>query len=399
MTVREQYDVITVGGGLGGAALAKGMAEAGARVLVIESERQFKDRVRGEAATWGWADAQKLGFYDLIRQNCGHQPAWWDTYIGPIRVEHRDLLADTGLPFLAFPHPAMQEMLLSAAAQAGAEVRRGVSVRDVKAGAPSRVVVEAHGKPEEFRGRLVVGADGRSSNVRTWAGFKVQRDQPWLQVSGVMLGNSHAPQDTFQWRINTESGEAAVIFPLGGGRVRAYFGFREGRHARFQGEGDLRRFIEKSVQSGAPAEIYADTSVLGPLATFDGADTWVDHPYRNGVALVGDAAASSDPSWGQGLSLTMRDARVLRDCLLDHEDWDAAGHIYAEEHDRYYSVTHRVGHWFGQMFFDTSAEGQALRGRSLPLIAQEPQRVPDAFFRGPEVPADETVRRRFFGEE
>jgi choline dehydrogenase-like flavoprotein len=42
------YDLVTVGGGVGGAALAKAMAEQGHRVLVIEREKQFKDRVRGE---------------------------------------------------------------------------------------------------------------------------------------------------------------------------------------------------------------------------------------------------------------------------------------------------------------------------------------------------------------
>ena len=52
------YDIITVGGGLGGASLAKAMAEHGAKVLVLERETQFKDRVRGEGMMpWGVADA------------------------------------------------------------------------------------------------------------------------------------------------------------------------------------------------------------------------------------------------------------------------------------------------------------------------------------------------------
>lgn len=46
--------------------------------------------------------------------------------------------------------------------------------------------------------------------------------------------------------------------------------------------------------------------------------------------LIGDAAASSDPSWGQGLGLTVRDVRVLRDHLLSRENWDEAGHAYAQ---------------------------------------------------------------------
>ncbi|MBI3756592.1 MAG: hypothetical protein HY267_01305 [Deltaproteobacteria bacterium] len=35
------YDIITVGGGLGGAALAKAMAEHGARVLIPAREKHF----------------------------------------------------------------------------------------------------------------------------------------------------------------------------------------------------------------------------------------------------------------------------------------------------------------------------------------------------------------------
>jgi flavin-dependent dehydrogenase len=59
--MNTDYEVITVGGGLGGSVLAKVLAESGARVLVIERESQFKDRVRGEwMAPWGVAEAQKL---------------------------------------------------------------------------------------------------------------------------------------------------------------------------------------------------------------------------------------------------------------------------------------------------------------------------------------------------
>ena len=64
----EPYDLITVGGGLGGAALAKSLAEKGARVLVIERDEKFKDRVRGEMLVpWGVAEAEKLGIAALLR--------------------------------------------------------------------------------------------------------------------------------------------------------------------------------------------------------------------------------------------------------------------------------------------------------------------------------------------
>jgi flavin-dependent dehydrogenase len=69
----DTYDMITIGGGLGGASLAKAMAEHGARVLVLEREQPFKQRVRGEImAPWGVAEAQALGPYALLCSTCAH---------------------------------------------------------------------------------------------------------------------------------------------------------------------------------------------------------------------------------------------------------------------------------------------------------------------------------------
>jgi len=52
----------------------------------------------------------------------------------------------------------------------------------------------------------------------------------------------------------------------------------------------------------------------------------MNHPYRDGVALLGDAASTSDPTFGQGLSLALRDARVLRDQLLANSDGATPSH-------------------------------------------------------------------------
>jgi FAD binding domain-containing protein len=45
---RIDYEVIIAGGGLGGSTRARALAERSARVLIVEREEQFKDRVRGE---------------------------------------------------------------------------------------------------------------------------------------------------------------------------------------------------------------------------------------------------------------------------------------------------------------------------------------------------------------
>ena len=148
------YDIITVGGGMGGSSLAKAMAEKGARVLVLEREKKFKDRVRGEAMpSWGTAEAQELGIYELLRTTCGHEMPWLDIYLGSTRIAHRDVVATTPkhTPFSSFYHPAMPEVLLHAAAEAGAEVGREARVRDVQPGVSPKVVIEQDGRVEEIR--------------------------------------------------------------------------------------------------------------------------------------------------------------------------------------------------------------------------------------------------------
>jgi 2-polyprenyl-6-methoxyphenol hydroxylase-like FAD-dependent oxidoreductase len=85
-----------VGGGLGGAALAKSMAEHGARVLVVEREKRFKDRIRGEfLAPWGAADAQALGIYELLRSTCARECPKLGLYTEPGFGEPRDLVTTT----------------------------------------------------------------------------------------------------------------------------------------------------------------------------------------------------------------------------------------------------------------------------------------------------------------
>jgi menaquinone-9 beta-reductase len=397
--VDTDYDVITVGGGLGGAALAKVLAEKGFRVLITERERQFKDRIRGEyMMPWGVAETQKLGLYDLLLETCAHeQPFFMSPGLGPVR----DLRTTTPqqLPAFTFSHPAMQEVVLEAARSAGAEVWRGASVRHLQPGQPATVTVEVDGAVRDLSARLVVCADGRSSMGRTWGGFEAYRGKQRLLGAGAMFENMPIPEDRAVVLIIPGVQRVPSLFPQGGGRVRGYIAYGPQEIERLQGIGDAGRFIEESVRTGLPQEFFDGARPIGPLATFDWTETWVEHPYRDGLALVGDAAGSSDPVWGQGLSLTTRDARVLSEKLLATDDWDAAGRAYAREHDRYFNTAVTTGGWQFDLFFDRGPEADARRARALPKLISEPDRFPDHGFSGPDLPCDDHARRRFFSED
>jgi 2-polyprenyl-6-methoxyphenol hydroxylase-like FAD-dependent oxidoreductase len=394
------YDAITIGGGIAGSTLARSLAECGKRVLVVEREREFKDRVRGEQMQpWGVAEAVALGIYDLLRRSCGHEQPWVDMFLGPAQIVHRDLTSTTpqGAAHFNFYHPSMQETLLSAAVAVGADVWRGASVKDVRRGAPPTALVEKDGTTHEIAARVIVGADGKFSGARRLGGFDVRQDRPFLMIAGLLVDEMRMPEDTGLIYMNPDRSQGAYLFPQGGGRVRAYAAYPVWAPYRIQGDKDIPLFIEESVKAGAPSSLYDGIRQAGPLASFDAADTWVDHPYADGVVLIGDAAAANDPSWGQGLSITLRDVRVLRDRLLETDDWDAAPHRYAAEHDRYYGVIHDVTLLFKDMFMRGGPEADARRGRALPLIAQDPRRVPDHLFSGPDLPWNDEVRGTFLG--
>ena len=399
------YDLIIIGGGVGGSALAAGMASAGARTLVVEAERSFRDRVRGEAVMpWGVAEVRLMGLEAALEKAGANPLTYWDSYQGADRSGHRDLTRTTPVhePVMACYHPALQTALLEYAEECGAEVWRGARVTGLTPADDSSnptVSVELDGTSQQLPARLAVGADGRGSPTRAWAAFPTRQDPERNLVSGVLMDGVNLSSDATHAWLNTDSGHFILNFPQGNGRARVYLCYADGSAKRYGGPGDVGEVIGRCIASGVPAEVYADATPAGPLATFDGRTTWADTAYRNGIALVGDAAANTDPTWGQGLSMALRDARVLKDCLLSHEDWDAAGRAYAQARQQYFSVVHSMENWQTRLLMDTGPEADAARGRAFRSWRDDRTRNPDTFLSGPGEKLDESDRRRYFGED
>jgi menaquinone-9 beta-reductase len=392
----QSYDILTIGGGIAASALAKAMAERGAKVLILERELKFKDRVRGEGMVcWGCGEACELGIYDLLKKSCGHDVPFVEGGMGP-----RDFRTTTPqrLPLLSFRHQVMQETLLAAAERAGAEVRRGVTVEQIEPGKTPAVITNG-GTHERIAARLVVAADGRGSVARKWGGFAVQEQSNPYYMAGVLLTEVEAPADTIYFLFNPAIGMCAVLVPLGDSQFRAYLIYPKANGYRLQGDSMLGQFISESPRVYPPlAEYYAEAKNIGPLASFDASDSWVEHPYKDGVALVGDAAATTDPTYGQGLSLALRDARTLRDELSRDSDWAAAASRYADQRRVYFRTCRTVEGWLRTLFLDPCPEAAALRAKAMPRIAEDPTRVADHVNSGLDLPLNEHVRARMFGE-
>lgn len=105
------------------------------------------------------------------------------------------------------------------AAVAGADVRRGVTVTGVVPGTAPAAVFQQDGRTNTLAARLIVGADGRRSQVRLWAGFEVGHDPKWLAISGVLVSGMKMPHSAVQPFGPRCSGRRFSFFPLAKGSV------------------------------------------------------------------------------------------------------------------------------------------------------------------------------------
>lgn len=337
---KDTYDLIVVGGGIGGSALATVMARHGKRVLVLETQDAFQDRVRGEwIAPWGVIETRRVGLYDTLMTAGGHhlkRHVTYDESIAPEEAEAAPLPLDAILPGVPGPlcirHPVHCETLFQEAGKVGAETLRPVSVTKIVAGEAPEVTFTHEGRERTARAPLIVGADGRMSPVREAAGITLHQDKPHHWFAGLLVDGVENWSDDLQ-AIGTEGDFGFLAFPQGAGRVRVYGGYALQHRARFAGPEGARRFLDAfRMQSSPNNEAIARGTPAGPLFSYFNNDSWTDKPFAKGVVLVGDAAGWNDPIIGLGLSITYRDVRTVTDILKVTDDYATADFsAYADE--------------------------------------------------------------------
>ena len=325
----ERFDLVIVGGGVGGGALAANMARAGHSVLVLERTDVYRDHVRGEwIAPWGVVELKTLGLYDAVRAAGGHHLSQHrPSEVGlsaemaaMMTLDLASLLPDIPGP-LCIGHPRLCQLMAGEAATAGATVLRSVSdVRIDTAGTPT-VEYAVDGQRRRATCRLVVGADGRGSQVRKAADIELHRDPTHHLFAGMLVEGAGGWPDDLQ-TIGAEGDVHFLVFPQGGGRVRLYLGYPTDQPRRLAGVQGPRAFLDAFRLGSLPeGEHFCNAEPAGPCHSYPNEDTWTDAVARPGVVLIGDAAGSNDPIIGEGLSITLRDVRLVRDALLGEREW------------------------------------------------------------------------------
>jgi 2-polyprenyl-6-methoxyphenol hydroxylase-like FAD-dependent oxidoreductase len=327
----EFHEVVIVGGGIGGSALASVLARRGVDVLLLEQTEVFEDRVRGEwIAPWGVVETQRVGLYDTLVKAGGHHIGRHITYDetrSAAESESRTLPLNIFAPGIAGPlaigNPHHCQVLFDAAVAAGAKGLRGAQVLTVRPGAEPSVTYVKDGAEQTVRARLIVGADGRTSGVREAAGITLHQDRPHHWFAGMLVDGAEGVDPDLQ-TIGTEGDFAFLTFPQGDGRVRVYGSYALEQRGRFVGPTGQRAFLDAFSMACCPANAaLVAGEPAGPVLSYFNNDSWTDQPFAQGVVLVGDAAGWNDPIIGLGLSITYRDVRTVND-ILAAGDWSTA---------------------------------------------------------------------------
>jgi 2-polyprenyl-6-methoxyphenol hydroxylase-like FAD-dependent oxidoreductase len=324
--VMEQFDVVIVGGGIAGSALAAALAPTGIRVLVLERQTTYRDKVRGEFMhPWGVAEVQRLGLEQtLLDAGGGYSPALasYGRHVEPRVADETAVPLSMLLPgvpgAMCVGHPQLSEALNTLAGDRGATVVRGVGDVDVAAGLAPTVRYEYDGVMEEVACRLVVGADGRQSTTRRALHIDLEQATSKVALGGMLVHSDDLTSTTSF--IGTEDGHHFLAFPRPNGFARLYLSCDPGAPATGP---DRARHMQEAFRLDCipDGDLLADATPAGPCSYYLGSDSWTDRPFADGVVLIGDAAGWNDPVIGEGLSVTMRDVRLVSEAMLASDDW------------------------------------------------------------------------------
>lgn len=392
-------EVVIVGGGIAGAAMAIVLVRSGVSATLVEREAAFRDRIRGDSMfPWGAAIAQELGIHDLLAKGGARPLPDWQVHEGGVPTDRITWGKDVPTPDVLWGVnlPQLQETLLDAASKAGVTVLRPARVVSVVPGKPPTVIVEQDGTSQTFTPRLVIGADGRESGLRRAIGAETTHAPNHHMLGGCLVSNLGLDADT--GHMGRIEGGKVMVFRHGGESARLYL-ICSPETAEALRPGGFPAYLAHCAQA-FPAGAISEAQALSPVAFFPGVDIYPDRSADEGVVLIGDAAGANDPALGSGAGLALIDVQELSGLLQGNDDWQAAIEEFARRRPTWYDPMRAFGEWTGPLDTDTGPAADAARVRA--DRARDADRWRNgygAFFAfGPRgLPVNDEVRAHFLG--
>jgi flavin-dependent dehydrogenase len=310
----KPYDAIIVGARCAGAPTAMLLARKGYRVLVVDRASFPSDTVSTHVIhAPGIAALNRWGLLDEVTQTGCPAVKTYSYDFGPFSIVGAPRPVEGQSAAYAPRRALLDKILVDAAARAGAEVREGFTVDDVIVEDGAVVGIRgrtAGGTPVEERARVVIGADGRNSQIAKAVAPEQYNDKPMLQWSYYTYW-SGLPVDGFEITIRPDRGWAAAGTNDGLTMLVVGWPYAESSAYKADVEANYLKTLELSpafaerMRGAKREERFAGGAV----------PNFFRKPFGPGWVLVGDAGYNKDPITAQGMSDAFKDAELCSTAL------------------------------------------------------------------------------------
>jgi 2-octaprenylphenol hydroxylase len=323
--VNERFDIVIVGGGVTGLAVAALLAQCkqsgSLRLTLVDAaarpEYTAADDIALRVSAIATGSAEMLdgiGAWSTVQETraCAYERMCvWDE---SVPVTSRATLnfdaAEFAVPQLGFivENVLLQHAILAVLAQHDVEQLFAMPISSMRHDGQRYRLQLANGR--ELLADLVIGADGAQSFVRQSVGIQTQ-DWPYGQSAFVAHVGPEKPHRNTAWQRFLADGPLGML-PLSDGRIAVVWSMREERAAAAMAASDneLGQMLTEASDG-----VLGELRVAGERAAFPLCARHAQHYVLPGVALIGDAAHALHPLAGQGANLGLQDAAVLAEVL------------------------------------------------------------------------------------
>ena len=318
--MKQEFDVVVVGGGMVGAAVACALGGSSLKVAVIEAQvpESFSPdqphdlRVSALSiasrnildAVGAWQGVISKRFCPFRRMRV------WEN-AGDTTFNSEDIGASE-LGYIVENRVTQLALLERLPAFANVTVMMPQTIKKIDYDGHSSEIALADG--QTLQAKLLVAADGGQSRVRQAVGLGVT-GWDYQQHALVIYVETAYPQQDITWQRFVSSGPQAFL-PLTG---------NYGSIVWYQSPDEVRRLqglpheqLKSELMAAFPDCLGEITQILG-VASFPLKRQHAQHYVKQGVALVGDAAHMINPLAGQGVNIGLLDAAALAEVIIDAE--------------------------------------------------------------------------------